>query len=171
MFTFDLDFKWDTASTRRITQFGEFEGKWNEMHKSSAPEIAKIAQDYFTPMLNVRSQQTGATKDSITPLIEYSSNGWKVEYWGLLSALYMDVGNFPAGETLNAKDKGLKAFPVDKRFGNPYFRQTIHGMGARTPGAPTHWSTKTVKNLASTQKVTRVAANAMKEFLRTVVVR
>jgi hypothetical protein len=138
----------------------------------TSEDLAKYAEEYFKPMLNVRTNPrgNGDTKESIKHNINVHGDGFDIDFDGLLSAYYMDVGNFPAGQEMWAKSYGMSAFPVDKRFGSPIFTPVIHGMGSFTPGVPTHWSEKTVEHMASDGAAIDIAMNHFADFLREVVI-
>ncbi|HDR8003426.1 TPA: hypothetical protein QCY70_004941 [Bacillus cereus] len=165
-----ISIRWEQSAHKQVAEFNEFHSKWDHMNRESAQRLAKMAEEYFKPMLNVRSHRTGQTERSIEHKIKHGSDGFEIEYHGLLSALYMDEGNFPAGQTLQApRGAAQRAFPVDSRFGSPAFSPTIHGMGSLTPGAPTHWSEKTVEYLAEGPGID-VLLHEMDAFLRQVVI-
>lgn len=169
----ELTGKWTQSSWDQADKFLAFRDDWDTFMTKTAKELADYAQEYFKPMLNVRNNPrgNGDTKESIQSEINHSADGFDIEYTGLLSAYYMDVGNFPAGQEMWANSYGMKAFPVDQRFygkGMPY-ATVIHGMGHFTSGVPTHWSEKTAEHLAE-GKALEIAVDHFAEFLRGVVI-
>jgi hypothetical protein len=163
--------KWNQSAWDQADKFLAFRDDWDTFMVKTSKELADYAQEYFKPMLNVRNNPrgNGDTKESIQSEINHSADGFDIEYTGLLSAYYMDVGNFPAGAVLSAAAFEMKAFPVDARFGSPYFATEIHGMGHYTSGVPTHWSEKTATHLAE-GKALEIAIDHFAEFLREVVI-
>jgi hypothetical protein len=164
----NVDF--DASTWAFINRLAAVTATYDEhMGSPLAEDIAKVAEEYFKPMLNVRGQHTGALAASIQHTVTSRSNGWDLDYFGNFYGLYMDEGNFDPSVTLDASTFGMKAFPVDKRFGTPNFQSTIHGMGSLTPGVPTHYSEKTVEYLAE-DKAADLALKRMEEFLSQVVI-
>lgn len=163
--------KWDQKAWDQADKFLAFRDDWDSFLMKTSKELADYAQEYFKPMLNVRNNPrgNGDTKESIKSEITMNGDGFDIEYTGLLSAYYMDVGNFPAGQEMSARSFGMKAFPVDQRFGTPNWSAVIHGMGHYTSGVPTHWSEKTAEHLAE-GKAMEIAVDHFAEFLREVVI-
>jgi hypothetical protein len=163
--------KWNQSAWDQADKFLAFRDDWDTFMMKTSKELADYAQEYFKPMLNVRNNPrgNGDTRESIQSEINHSADGFDIEYTGLLSAYYMDVGNFPAGAVLDAGAFGMKAFPIDQRFGPPFLSRTIHGMGHYTSGVPTHWSEKTAEHLAE-GKGLEIAIDHFAEFLRGVVI-
>lgn len=157
----------DQRAEEVVARLSLAEVHWASSFEAMAKELAILAENYFKPMLAVRPNHTGATESSIRHEIHMSSDGFEITYYGLLSANYMDEGNFPPGAVLAADYYGYRAFPIDKRLGQPTFARTIHGMGARTPGVPTHWSEKTVEWLAD-GVAADLALRHVAEFLKAV---
>jgi hypothetical protein len=167
----EINGKWNQSSWDQADKFLAFQDDWNNFMTKTAQELADYAQEYFKPTLNVRNNPrgNGDTKESIEAHINRKSDGFDIDYTGLLSAYYMDVGNFPAGQEMWANSYGMKAFPVDARFGSPIYSTVIHGMGHYTSGVPTHWSEKTVEHLAE-GKALKIALEHFAEFLHGVVI-
>lgn len=168
-----IDFKilWDEKAWSQCLAFMEAGEYFDEMDKKLATEIAEIAEEYFKPMLNVRSTRTGDTARSIRHEIHTSGDEFSIEYYGLLSALYMDDGNFDPSDTRSVPlGKATKFFPVDARFGTYKPQTVIHGMGSLTPDAPTHWSMKTAEGLVSEGLAMDLLTENMAELLEKVVI-
>lgn len=169
---FEINGTWDKLSLDQADRFVAFRGSYDIFLDRTAKELADYAVEYIKPMLNVRNNPrgNGDTAASIQSSISQSDEGFDIDFNGLLSAYYMDVGNFPPGEVLDAASYGFKAFPVDQRFGNPNFQRTIHGMGSFTPGVPTHWSEKTATHMAEDGIAIESAMKYFSEFLSEVVI-
>jgi hypothetical protein len=168
-----LNIQWTEQAWTQARRFLDFEGDWDKTMYMTSRDLTQYAQDFFTPYLHsVRSDPAGngETARSVQPQVIQTDKGFEITYIGLISAYYMDVGNFPSGAVLDASEYGLKAFPVDRRFGNPFFAKTIHGMGAKTPGAPNHWSEETVKHMGEDGVAVEIALKHMNEFFRSVVI-
>jgi hypothetical protein len=163
---------WTPESISQKDRFLEFNSSWETMMEQNAHVLAEYAKEYFKPMLNVRNNPrgNGDTAESIRYDINMNGGDFEVTYNGLLSALYMDVGNFPSGSVLSADEFGLKMFPVDKRFGVAFPTKTIHGMGHFTPGVPTHWSDETVRHMADDGVALEYAMEHLREFMSKVVI-
>jgi hypothetical protein len=163
--------KWTQSSWDQANKFLAFRGDWDMFMYKTARELAEYAQEYFKPMLNVRNNPrgNGDTKESIKAHITQSGDGFDIDFEGLLSAYYMDIGNGPPGVERWARSYGMHAFPVDQRFGSPVYATVIHGMGHYTSGVPTHWSEKTATHLAE-GKALEIAVDHFAEFLREVVI-
>lgn len=161
--------KLDSRSWEVINHLANFQSSWHKhMYTELPKELAKKAEEYFKPMLAVRDKHTGQLERSIRHEVRHNGDGWEVNYFGLAYGLFVDLGNFPPDDVRYARDYGLKAFPVDQRLGEPRFLPYIHGMGAYTPGAPTHYSEKTVEWLANGPAV-EVAYEHLMAFLSEVV--
>lgn len=169
----DINVQWTDQAIAQAQRFLSFEGDWDMSMYKTSRELAEYAQDYFTPFLkSVRSSPSGNgdTARSVKPMVQQNADGFEITYTGLISAYYMDVGNFAPGEVRYAASYGYKAFPVDRRFGNPNFMWMIHGMGARTPGVPNHWSEETAKHMSEDGVATEIAMNHFVEFMQSVVI-
>lgn len=164
--------QWTDMAKLQRDRFLSFGQGWESFMIQTSDELANYAQEYFKPMLNVRSSPrgNGDTKDSIKHDITHGADGFTITYSGLLSAYYMDVGNFPPGAVLAANAFGMKNFPVDARYGAKRPSAQIHGMGSFTSGVPTHWSEETVKHMANDGKALEIAIEHMAEFLNEVVI-
>jgi hypothetical protein len=167
-----IDASWDSKSWEQADAFVAFGTGYDHFLVNTSKDLAEYAQEYFKPMLNVRNNPrgNGDTKESIKYDITNPSGDFTIEYTGLLSAYYMDVGNFPAGAVLSSKAFGMNFFPIDKRFGPPFLARTIHGMGHYTPGAVTHWSEKTANHMAHDGVALEIAMEHFAEFLDQVVI-
>jgi hypothetical protein len=166
--------EWDSKSVAQAKAFTDFRGDWEYMLEHTAKDLAEYAKTYFEPMLEgVRPSPkgNGDTKQSITYDISQHGTGFEVTYNGLLSAYYLDVGNFPASSVLTASQFGMKMFPVDKRFGVPFPAKEIHGMGHYTSGVPNHWSEETVRHMSDDDVAFEIAEKWMNVFLDEVVIR
>lgn len=164
---------WTDQALAQATRFQDFKGDWDMALYKTSKDLADYAQQYFTPFLHsVRSSPSGNgdTARSVKSNITHTETGFEINYTGLISAYYMDVGNFDPGYVMTAASKGLKAFPVDRRFGTPTFSGAIHGMGYRTPGVPSHWSEETVKHMGTEGVAIEMAMKHMVEFLNEVVI-
>lgn len=167
MMEFKMD--WDDETKVIFERIAHWYPHWYEHINHKVPEkLAHEAQKHFEPMLHVRPQTTNRLRDSIQAHIQPTGEGWKIDYYGLLHGLYIDEGNFDPGVQMFARDKGLKYFPVDARLGEKKRFQYIHGMGAKTPGAPTHFSQKTVDWLAE-GKAIEIAYDHVMMFLNEVI--
>lgn len=165
--------KWDDHAWAQAQRFQNYKGDWDESMYMMSRDLAEYAQEFFTPYLHsVRSDPAGngETARSVHPVITQSKNGFVIEYTGLISAYYMDIGNFPPSYVMTADSKNLKAFPVDRRFGNTRFAKQIHGMGYETPGVPNHWSAETVKHMGEDGAALKIGMEWMEKFLSEVVI-
>jgi hypothetical protein len=167
-----LTLKWTDEAWSQAIRFLDAGLDWDRFMEKTTKDLAEYAQEYFKPMLNVRTspQGNGQTRDSIKYNIIRSGNEFTIEYTGLLSAYYMDVGNFPPGAVLDAQGFDMHFFPVDKRFGAAKPARYIHGMGSQTPGAPTHWSSKTAIHMAEDGAALEIALQHFSQFLHEVVI-
>jgi hypothetical protein len=165
-----INLTWTEQAWNQANHFSEFESSWETFMHETAKDMAEYAKEYIKPMLNVRTSPrgNGDTARSIDYSISTTGDGLEINYTGLLSAWWMDVGNFPAGEIMRAD--GIKAFPVDKRFGTPMYKKEIHGMGHFTPGVPTHWSEETVKHMDDDGVALEFAVKHLERFLSEVVI-
>jgi hypothetical protein len=169
---FNIEATWDSRAWDQAHAFESFGHAYDNFLIQTSKDLAEYAQEYFKPMLNVRNNPrgNGDTKESIKYDITNPNGDFEIQYTGLISAYYMDVGNFPAGTVMTAKSKGMEFFPIDKRFGPPFLSRTIHGMGHYTPGAVTHWSEKTANHLAHDGVALEIAMEHFAEFLDSVVI-
>lgn len=166
--------EWDSQAIAQRDSFMQFQGEWDYFLEHSAKDLAEYAQTYFTPMLKgVRSSPggNGDTAKSVQPSIAHNSNGFEISYNGLLSAYWLDVGNFPASQYIEASTFGLKSFPVDKRHGINMPMAKIHGMGHFTPGVPLHWSEETVKHMNDDDIAFEIMEKWLNVFLDEVVIK
>lgn len=161
----------DTKSWELLNKLYNSSSLWEQhMHHEFPKELAEAAKEHMIPMLAVRPVHNQDLERSIRYDTVHMGNVWEVNFYGFLYGLYVDQGNFPSGDVIYAASKGLRYFPVDARLPElPTYRaELIHGMGAQTTGAPTHYSEKTVDWLAN-GKALEVAYKYMDAFLAEVI--
>lgn len=166
-----IDVRLDEMSWLQIDMFLEGVEMWDLlMNRGLSEEIGKEAKDHFTPMMHARPTYTGELEKSVETRVFNTGAGFEIEYWGFKYGQWVDTGNFPPGAVImRVAGKGAP-FPIREMKGaDPVkFSRTIHGMGSVTPGAPTHYSEKTVTWLAD-GKATEVALEHLEVWLRSVV--
>lgn len=112
---------------------------------------------------------TGETERSIRYEVNHRGHGWEIEYHGKESANFIDVGNFPATQVINASRYGYRAFPISGRAGRVnYLFSRIHGMGHVSPEYPKQFSDDAVSYLH--KQVPSLAEDALQRFLDRLVI-
>jgi len=144
----------DTDGLGLLSRFMKVDSYWQPFMDALAKDLADLAVGHIKPMTIAQAEWngsisgTGALSNSIASNVSRDGTGFEITFDGLFYGKYMDVGNFPADSTISRA--AHKPFPVGQRSGGDVtFSWTIHGMGYRTPGVPTHFSDKTAEWLYS----------------------
>jgi len=162
----------DVSGVGLLARFMSVDNYWKPFMDALAKDLADLAVGHIKPMTVAQAEWngcingTGALSESVKSSISMAGNGFEITFDSLYYGKYMDVGNFPADSTITRS--AHKPFPVGARSGGEVtFSWTIHGMGHRTPGVPTHFSENTAEWLGT--HIESIADLHVETFLRELV--
>lgn len=165
-----FELKWDAHAKALIRNFERSDNYFEMFMQSLYYRLGKEVIENIKPMTHKSIYYNGNEDlaNSLNFNVDKSPDGFEITFYGLYHGNYVDVGNFPASQTI--KRSNGKPFPVGLRSGQSQitYARTIHGMGHTTPEMSTHFSEKTAKWLS--ENMHEMADDYMQELLNRLVI-